>query len=40
MLYHAVWLAFDLTHLNRPVNLFFAGMMAWAIWRAVHFRRR
>ncbi|WP_275107364.1 hypothetical protein [Sulfobacillus harzensis] len=40
MLYHTFWLLFDVTHLNRPVNWFFAGMMLWAIWRAARWHRR
>lgn len=39
-LYHAVWLSWDLSHLNSPENIFFALMMAWAVWRGVNAWRR
>lgn len=39
-LYHVAWLGWDLAHLRNPTNLFFAAMMAWAIWRGVHWHLR
>ena len=38
--YHAFWLLFDLTHLDRPWSLFFAAMAAWGVVRALRWRRR
>lgn len=39
-LYHVAWLGYDLGHLNSPTNLFFAAMMAWAVWRGISWQRR
>lgn len=40
MLYHAVWLLYDLGHLNSLLSWFFVAMSVWAIVRAFRFRRR
>ena len=39
MPYHGFWLLYDLGHLNSLMSWFFLGMTAWAIIRAVRFRR-
>ncbi len=40
MLYHLVYLGYDLTHFHGLSSLFWIGMGVWAIWRSVRWHRR
>ena len=40
MLYHGVWLVYNLVHFRSPFAWFWIAMSAWAIWRAYRWHHR
>jgi hypothetical protein len=40
MLYHLVWLSYDLTHWHGPWTLFGIALSVWAMWRGWRWHRR